>query len=129
MRPLPRIQWMLSHLKRFSVQLDESILKRQTFARLRQAAKAILITTTVVAVVPVLLLSTRKGREAAATARVVPVRSIPLTLTGEIGRLSLAWYRRAPAIQAQQCGILWIADGGIHRRLIMDASQLRAGKL
>ncbi len=94
------------------------------------AVKWFSIAMAVVAVVPVLLLSTRRApAPAAASTRAEPVRSIALTLTGEGGRLSLGWDREAPAIQAGQCGILWIADGGIHRRLILDASQLRAGKL
>jgi hypothetical protein len=50
-------------------------------------------------------------------------------LVTEGERLSLDWDREAPAIQAADCGVLWIADGGIRRRLILDASQLRAGKL
>jgi hypothetical protein len=58
-----------------------------------------------------------------------PARSIALTLTGEGGRLTLGWDRNAPAIQAGQCGVLWIADGGILRCVILDASQLRAGTL
>lgn len=93
------------------------------------AVKWLSITIAVVAVVPVLLLSTRKAPAPAVPTRAEPARSIPLTLTGEGGRLSLGWDREAPAIQAGQCGILWIADGSIHRRLILDSNQLRAGKL
>jgi hypothetical protein len=88
------------------------------------------ITIAVVAVVvPLLRLSTRRAPAPAAATRAEPVRSLPLTVTGDGGRLSLRWDREAPAIRAGQCGVLWISDGGIHRRVILDASQLRAGKL
>ena len=114
-------------------QRGESILKVYPFARLPEPALAAVkwfaITIAVVAVVPVLLLSTRKAPAPGAPTRAEPVPSIPLTLTREGGRLSLRWDREAPAIQAGQCAILWIADGAIHRRLILAASQLRAGKL
>jgi hypothetical protein len=83
----------------------------------------------VVAAVPVLLLSTRKAPAPAGRITAGPVRSIPLTLTGDGGRLSLGWKHEAGAISTGQCGILWITDGGIHRRIILDASQLRTGKL
>lgn len=82
-----------------------------------------------VAAVPILHLSPRRATSPLAATKVEPGRSLPLTLTGEGGRLSLSWDREAPAIRAGQCGILWIADGGIHRRVILDAGQLRAGKL
>lgn len=108
-------------------------MKAYPLARLpgpaRAAVKWSFITVAVVAMVPVLLLSTRRAPTPAAPARVEPVRSLGLALTGEGGRLSLSWDREAPAIQAGRCGALWIADGGIHRRVILDASQLRAGKL
>jgi hypothetical protein len=58
-----------------------------------------------------------------------PSRSLPLTLTGGDGRLTLGWDRESPAIRAGQCGILLVSDGGIHRRVLLDASQLRSGKL
>jgi len=83
----------------------------------------------VVAAVPVLLLSTRRGPPLTAPARAEPVRSIALTLTGEGRRLRLAWDREAQAIQAGHCGVLWIADGGILRRMVLDSSQLDAGTL
>jgi hypothetical protein len=108
-------------------------LKAYPFAHLPGPALAAVkwfsITIAVVAVVPVLLLSTRRTAAPAAPTRVEPALSLPLTLTGEGGRLSLGWDGEAPAIQAGQCGILWIADGGIHRRVVLDAGQLRAGKL
>ena len=114
-------------------QRGESILKVYPFARLPGPALAAVkwfsITIAVVAVVSVLQLSTRRARAPAAATRAEPVRSLPLTLAGEGGRFSLGWDREAPAIQAGECGVLWIADGGIHRRVILDASQLRAGKL
>ncbi len=92
------------------------------------AAKWFSITIGVVAI-PVLLLSTRSAPAPSAAKRAEPVQSLPLTLAGEGGRLSLGWDREAPAIRAAQCGVLWINDGGIHRRVILDDSQLRAGKL
>jgi hypothetical protein len=130
MRSLPRIQRVICHLKRLSLQRGESILKLYPFARRPKAALAAKWRTiAVVAVAPVLLLSTRKAPAPAGPITAEPVRSIPLTLTGEGGRLSLGWAREARAVQTGQCGILWITDGGIQRRLILDASQLRAGKL
>jgi len=87
------------------------------------------IALAVVAAVPVLLLSTRRSPPPAIAARAEPARSIALTLTGEGGRLRLGWDRKAQPIQAGRCGVLWIADGGILRRVILDASQLRAGTL
>jgi hypothetical protein len=130
MRSLARIQRVICHLKRFSLQRGESILKLYPFARRPKAALAAKwLTIAVVAVAPVLLLSTRKAPAPAGPITSEPVRSIPLTLTGEGGRLSLGWAREARAVQTGQCGILWITDGGIQRRLILDASQLRAGKL
>ncbi len=83
----------------------------------------------VVAVVPVVLLSTRRSPAPSAPVKAEPVRSLPLTLTGEGGRLTLGWDRAAPAIQAGHCGVLSIADGGILRRVILNTSQLRAGTL
>ena len=106
------------------------MLKVYPFSRLPEPALvAVKWLSITIAAVAVLLLSTRKAPAPPPPARAELVRSIPLTLTGEAGQLSLAWDREAPAIQAGQCGILWIADGAIHRRLILDASQLRAGKL
>jgi hypothetical protein len=81
---------------------------------------------TVVAVVP--LLSTRRATLRAGTA-VEPDQSISLTMTGEGGRISLGWDRNLPAIRMGGCGLLWIADGDVHRRVVLDASQLAAGKL
>lgn len=108
-------------------------MRADPFARLPGPALAAVkwfsIAMAMVAVVPVLLLSTRRAPAPATPTKVEPIWSLPLTLTGEDGRLSLGWDREAPAIQAGQCGILWITDGGIHRRVILDASQLRAGKL
>jgi len=130
MRSLPRIQRVIFHVKRFSLQRCESIWKVYPFARLPKAAMAAKwLTIAVVAAIPVLLLSTRKAPAPAGPMTAESVRSIPLTLTGEGGRLRLGWEREARAVQAGQCGILWIADGGIQRRLILDANQLRAGKL
>jgi hypothetical protein len=123
------MQRAIFQLKRFSFLRGESILKRYLFARLPEAALAAKWLTIAVVAVPVLLLSTRKALGPAAPSRAHHIRSIPLTLTGEGGRLSLGWEREARAVQTGQCGILWIADGGIQRRLILDASQLRAGKL
>jgi hypothetical protein len=112
----------------WAFQRGESALKAYPFARLpKWALKWLCITIAVVAVVPVLLLSTRRVPAPATTPE--PVRSFPFTLVTEGERLSLGWDGEAPAIQSAECGVLWIADGGIHRRLILDASQLRAGKL
>jgi hypothetical protein len=109
-------------------QRGKSILKVYPFARLsRRAVKWFSVTIAVVVVVPVLLLSTR--RVPAPAARVEPARTLRFTLVAEGDRLGLDWDREAPAIQDAQCGVLWIADGSIHRRVILDASQLRAGKL
>jgi hypothetical protein len=109
-------------------QRRKSILKVYPFKRLpRRAVKWFSITIAVVAVVPVLLLSTR--RVPAPATRVEPARSLRFTLVAEGERLSLDWDREAPAIQDAQCGVVWIADGSIHRRVILDASQLRSGKL
>jgi hypothetical protein len=130
MRSLPRIQRVIFYLKRFSLQRPESILRLYPFARRSKAALAAKwLMIAVVAAVPVLLLSTRKAPAPAGPITAETVRSIPLTLTGEGGRLSLGWKREARAIPTGQCGILWITDGGIQRRIILDASQLRAGKL
>jgi hypothetical protein len=81
---------------------------------------------TVVAVVP--LLSTRRATPRARTA-VEPDQSLSLTMTGEGGRISLGWDRNFAAIRMGGCGLLWIADGDVHRRVVLDASQLAAGKL
>ena len=80
----------------------------------------------VVAVVP--LLSTRRATLRAGTA-VEPDQSLALTMTGEGGRISLGWDHNLPAIRMGGCGLLWIADGDVHRRVVLDASQLAAGKL
>ena len=81
------------------------------------------------ALVPLLLLSTRRAPAPAAVTRDESAGSLPFTLAGGGGRLSLVWDREAPAIRAGECGVLWISDGGIHRRVILDTTQLRAGKL
>jgi len=81
---------------------------------------------TVVAVVP--LLSTRRATPCAGTAA-EPDQSLSLTMTGEGGRISLGWDRNFAAIRMGGCGLLWIADGDVHRRVVLDASQLAAGKL
>jgi hypothetical protein len=118
---------------RSAFQRGESILKVYPFTRLSGLALAVVtsfsISISVVAVVSVLLLSTRKARAPAAATRAEPVRSLPLTLAAEGGRLTLGWDRGAPAIQAGECGVLWIADGAIRRRVILDATQLHSGKL
>lgn len=93
------------------------------------AAKWAAIPIAAVTLIPVLLLSTRMARAPAAATNTEPAGSLPLTLTGENGRLSVGWDRGAPAIRAGQCGVLLISDGGVHKRLILDVSQLRAGKL
>jgi hypothetical protein len=106
------------------------MLKTKPFVRLpRPTLAAVKWLTLAVVAVPVLLLSMRRAHAPVAPTRDEPVRSIPLTLTGDSGRLVLGWDRGAAAIQAAPCGILWVTDGGIHRRLILDASQLRSGKL
>jgi hypothetical protein len=109
-------------------QRGKSILKVYPFKRLpRRAVKWFSIAIAVVAVVPVLRLSTR--RVPAPAARVEPARSLRFTLVAKGDRISLDWDREAQVIQDAQCGVLWIADGSIHRRVILDASQLRTGKL
>ena len=106
------------------------MLKAYPFARLRVPTLATVkwLSLAVVAV-PVLVLSTRRAPGPAAPTGAEPIRSIPLTLTAESGRLSLGWDRESPGIQAAQCGVLWITDGAIRRRVILDANHLRAGKL
>jgi hypothetical protein len=74
------------------------------------------------------LLSTRRATLRAGTA-VEPDQSLSLTMTGEGGGISLGWDRNLAAIRMGGCGLLWIADGDVHRRLVLDASQLAAGKL
>ena len=86
------------------------------------------ITIAAVAVIPLLLLSTSKAPVVAGT-RVEPARSLSLMLTGEGGRLILGWDRETPAIRSGRCGLLWVTDGDIRRRVVLDTSQLRAGKL
>jgi hypothetical protein len=110
-------------------------LKLYPFARLACPALAtvrwfsIMIAGAAVPVLLVLLLWMPRASRFAAATGAEPARSLPLTLAGDGGRLSLAWDRKAPAIRAGQCGVLWINDGGIHRRVVLDVSQLRAGKL
>jgi len=107
-----------------------SILKTCSFTRFpRWALKWLSITLAVATVVPVVLLSTRRPPAHAVATSSELIRSLPFTLVTEGDRLSLDWNRESPAIQAAECGVLWIADGGIHRRLVLDASQLRTGKL
>jgi hypothetical protein len=106
-------------------------LKVYSFARLPGPALAAVkwfSITAAIVVIPVLLLSMRKAHTPAPT-NTESAGSLPLTLTGENGRLSLGWNPEAPAIRAGQCGVLWISDGGISSRLTMDVSQLRVGKL
>ena len=86
------------------------------------------ITIAMAAVVLILLLSTRRPLAPAST-RIGPAQSLSLTLTGEGDRLRLSWDGAAPAIQHGRCGVLWIADGSIRRRIILDVSQMRAGSL
>ena len=106
----------------------KSILKVHPFAGLpRRAVKWLSITIAAVVIVPVLLLSTR--RVPVPATRVEPARSLGFTLAAEGDRLTLGWDREAPVIHDAQCGVLWIADGSVHRRVMLDASQLRAGKL
>ena len=93
-----------------------------------KAAKWPVITIAVVVLVPALLLSTRRASVAAGTI-VEPDRSLSLMMTGEEGRLIVGWDREAPAIRSGRCGLLWITDGGIRRRVVLNTSQLRAGKL
>jgi len=111
-------------------QRGESILKVYPLARVpRWAIRWLFVTIAVVAVVPLLLLSTRRSSVLAVPTGAARVRSLPFTLAAEGERLSFGWNREALAIRAGKCGVLWIADGGIRRRLVLDASQLRAGKL
>ncbi len=111
-------------------QRGEFIVKAYSFARFpRSAMKWVSVTMAVVAVVPVLLLSTRRSVVHAVSTRAELVGSLPFTLVAEGERVSLDWDGQSPVVQAGECGVLWIADGDIHRRLILDESQLRAGKL
>jgi len=111
-------------------QRGESILKAYSFARFpRWAVKSFSVTMAVAAVVPVLLLSTRRPIVHAVSTRAELAGSLPFTLVAEGERVSLDWDRESAVVQAGECGVLWIADGDIHRRLILDESQLRAGKL
>ncbi len=115
-----------------SLQRAALILRGYWFARLRApvltAARWFSIVLALAVIVPILLLSIRRTPVRAGT-REEPSQSLALTLAGDDGRLSVGWDREAPAIQAGQCGVLWVADGAVHRRVVLDASQLRAGKL
>jgi CheY-like chemotaxis protein len=95
-------------------------------APVRAALKWSSITISLAAVVFILLLSTRRAQVPAPT-RVGSDQSVALTLTGEGDGLRLSWDGSAPGIRPGRCGILWIADGGTQRRVILDVSQLRAG--
>jgi CheY-like chemotaxis protein len=97
-------------------------------APMRAALKWSSVTIAMAAVVLILLLSTRRPSVPALT-RIGPAQSFSLTLTGEGDRLRLSWNGAAPAIQHGRCGVLWIADGSIQRRIILDVSQMRAGSL
>jgi hypothetical protein len=97
-------------------------------APLRAALKWSSITIALAAVVFMLLLSTRRARLLPLT-RVGSPQSIALTLTGDGDVLYLSWDGSAPGIRPGRCGVLWIADGGTQRRVILDVSQLRAGKM
>jgi CheY-like chemotaxis protein len=102
------------------------------FAPLRTPARAALkwssITIALAAVVFIVLLTTRRAPVLPPT-RVVSSQSVALTLTGEGDVLRLSWDGSAPGIRPGRCGVLWITDGSTQRRVILDMSQLRAGKL
>ena len=108
------------------------IFRAYSFTRLRApiltAAKWSATALALAVIVPILLLSTRRASVRAST-RMDPLQPVALTLTGEGGRMSAGWDREAPAIRSAECGVLLIADGSVRRRVILDASQLRAGKL
>ena len=95
---------------------------------MRAALKWSCLTIVLAVVVPILLVSTR-GRSVPASTRVGSVQHLALTLTGEGDRLHLIWDGAAPAIRLGRCGVLWIADGSIQRRIILGVSQMRAGSL
>jgi hypothetical protein len=115
-----------------SLQRVALILRGHSFASLRApmltTARWSSIALALAVILPILLLSTRRSPVRAGTLE-EPSQSLELTLTGEGGRLSVGWDREAPVIQAGQCGVLWVADGAVHRRVVLDARQLRAGKL
>jgi hypothetical protein len=92
------------------------------------AVKWAAIAIGVVILVLALVIATRRV-PAPTPADTEPSRSLPLTLTGGDGRLTLGWDRESPAIRAGQCGVLMVSDGSIHRRVLLDLSQLRSGKL
>ena len=94
----------------------------------RAALKWSSITIALAAVVFILLLTTRRAPVLPPT-RVGSTQSVALTLTGEGDVLRLSWDGSAPGIRPGRCGVLWITDGSIQRRVILDVSQLRAGKL
>ena len=95
-------------------------------APLRAALKWSSITMALAAVVFILLLPTRRA-QVPAPFGVGSSESVALTVTGEGDRLRLSWDGSAPGIRPGRCGVLWIADGSIQRRVILDASLLRAG--
>jgi len=95
---------------------------------MRTALKWSCLTIVLAAVVPLLMLSTR-ARSVPAPARVNGGHSVSLSLTGAGNRLHLIWNGSTPAIQRGQCGVLWIADGGMQRRITLDAGAMRAGSL
>jgi hypothetical protein len=95
-------------------------------APVRAALKWCSITMAVAALVFILLLPTRRA-QVPAPFGVGSSQSVALTVTGEGDRLRLSWDGSAPAIQPGRCGVLWIADGSIQRRVILDLSLLRAG--
>ena len=106
-------------------------MKVNPFARLSRPAVTVVkwsaIALGVLAVIPLMLMSTRGGL--GPTKNLEPIRSLPLTVTGEGERFSVFWDVHALAVQDGECGTLRIRDGGMQRRLILDESQLRAGKL
>jgi hypothetical protein len=79
-------------------------------------------------VVPIQVRSTR-GSSAPASTRVGSAQSLSLTLTGEGDRLHVIWDGATPMIQPGRCGVLWITDGNVQRRIMLDVSQMHAGSL
>jgi CheY-like chemotaxis protein len=79
-------------------------------------------------VVPIVILFTR-GRSLPISPKVVAPHSLALTLTGEGDRLHLTWDSASPAIRLGRCGVLWIADGIIQRRITLNAADMRVGSL
>ena len=115
---VPRLQLSSMAIRQFS-----AIALRPLPATARSLLKWSSITIALAAVVFILLLSTRTS--VPATTRVGSSQSVTLTLTGEGDGLRLSWDGSAPAIRPGRRGILWIADGSTHRRVILDVSQLR----